>query len=47
VLSVDDSAGTAVVTVDDSAAEVDISLVDALTPGDRVLIHGGVAIAKL
>jgi hypothetical protein len=47
VMSVDDAAGLALVTVDNSTIEVDISLVDALRSGDRVLIHGGVAIAKL
>jgi len=47
VLRLDSAAGMALVTVDDTTIEVDISLVDALTPGDCVLIHGGVAIAKL
>lgn len=27
--------------------EVDISLVDAVEPGDRLLVHGGVALARL
>ena len=47
VLSVDHDAGLALVTTNDTTLEVDISLVDALTADDRVLIHGGVAIAKL
>jgi hydrogenase maturation factor len=28
-------------------AEVETALVDALSPGDRVLVHAGVAIATL
>ena len=47
VLSVDDAAGLALVSVDDATIEVDISLVETLTSGDCVLIHGGVAIAKV
>ena len=32
---------------DGAAAEVDVALVDAVAPGDTVLVHAGVAIAKL
>jgi hypothetical protein len=47
VLSVDDAAGFALAEVNGVTGEVDISLVDALAPGDIILVHGGVAIAKL
>jgi hypothetical protein len=47
VLSVDDAAGLALAEVHGITGEVDISLVDNLAPGDIILIHGGVAIAKL
>lgn len=47
VLSVDEAAGLACVTVQDTTEEVDISLVDSVAPGDRLLVHGGVAIGKL
>jgi HupF/HypC family protein len=47
VLRLGSAADMALVAVDDTTIEVDISLVDPLTAGDRVLVHGGVAIAKL
>ncbi len=47
VLRVDRASGMALVTVEDITAEIDVSLVDEVVPGDQVLIHGGVAIAKL
>ncbi|HEX5690630.1 MAG TPA: HypC/HybG/HupF family hydrogenase formation chaperone [Roseiflexaceae bacterium] len=47
VLSVDDATGFAMAEVNGVTGEVDISLVDDLAPGDFILIHGGVAIAKL
>jgi hypothetical protein len=47
VLRVDELAGLATVDVNGTTGEVDISLVDELAPDDYVLIHGGVAIAKL
>ena len=47
VLSVDKLAGLALAEVNGVTGEVDISLVDELAPGDFILIHGGVAIAKL
>jgi len=47
VLSVDNAAGLALAEVNGVTGEVDISLVDNLAPGDVILIHGGVAIAKL
>ena len=47
VLSVDEAAGLACVTVKDTTEEVDISLVESVVPGDLLLVHGGVAIGKL
>jgi len=47
VLRVDAAAGLALVDTGGATGEVDISLVDELAPDDVVLIHGGVAIAKL
>ena len=47
VLRVDQETGMALVTIDDTTIEVDITLVDTVAPDDLVLVHGGVAIAKL
>jgi hypothetical protein len=47
VLSVDHVAGLALVAVGDTTGEIDISFVDEVVPGVVLLIHGGVAIAKL
>lgn len=47
VLRLGPAAEVALVAIAGATVEVDITLVDALTPGDRVLIHGGVAIARL
>ena len=46
VLQVGDD-GTALVAVGDQTAEIDVSLVEELAQGDRVLIHGGVALARI
>lgn len=46
VLRVDVQAGLALVTMKDTTEEVDITLVDGITPGDILLVHGGVAIAN-
>ena len=46
VLRVDAQAGLALVTMKDTTEEVDITLVDGITPGDILLVHGGVAIAS-
>ena len=45
VLRVDEESGLALVTVQETTEEIDITLVDSLAPGDVVLVHGGVAIA--
>ena len=47
VLHVDQETGLALVTVNDMTEEVDITLVEDVTPGDMLLVHGGVAIASL
>jgi hydrogenase maturation factor len=47
VLSIDSITGLALVAVEDITEEIDIILVDDVSPGDMVLVHGGVAIAHL
>ncbi len=47
VLSIDATTGLALVEVENITEEIDISLVDEVSPGDRVLVHGGIAIANL
>ena len=47
VLSVDAATGLALVVVNEVTGEVDTMLVDDVAQGDLILIHGGVAIAKL
>ncbi len=49
VLRVDGENGLAQVTIEGSEAEeeIDITLVDDIVPGDMVLVHGGVAIARI
>lgn len=47
VLSIDQETGLALVRVQDSTAEVDITLLDLVTPGDVLLVHGGVALERL
>jgi hypothetical protein len=47
VLRVDAAIGMALVAIGDATDEVDVTLVGQLAPDDLVLIHGGVAIAKL
>ncbi|GAC1429549.1 MAG: hypothetical protein PVS3B3_30100 [Ktedonobacteraceae bacterium] len=47
VLSVDDTTGLALVAVEDVTEEVDITLIETVTVGDTMLVHGGVAIAHL
>jgi hydrogenase maturation factor len=42
-----DEDGTALVAVGGRTIEIDVSLIDELSRGDRVLIHGGVALARL
>ncbi len=47
VVRVEQASGMALVAVENTTTEVDISLVDEVVPGDLLLIHGGVAISKL
>ena len=47
VLSVDQGSALARVAVGGATEEVDISLVEAVAPGDILLAHGGVALAHL
>lgn len=47
VLCVDQAMGMASVSVQDVTEEVDISLVDDVAPGNMLLVHGGVAIARV
>lgn len=47
VLHVDQENGLALVTIDDSSEEIDITLIESIEPGDIVLVHGGVAITRV
>ena len=47
VLAVDAATTTARVQVQDHEEEIDISLLDGVTPGEVVLVHAGVAITCL
>lgn len=47
VLRVDQVTGMAWVTLGEVEEEVDITLVEEVEPGDRLLVHGGVAMANL
>jgi len=47
VLYVDDENGLAQVTLNGAEEEIDISLVESIAPGDVLLVHGGVAIARV
>ena len=46
VVSMDEQALLALVEIDGQQEEVDISLVEQVTPGDMLLVHGGVALAS-
>jgi hydrogenase maturation factor len=47
VLSVEQETGLAIVALGEAPTEIDVTLVDAVNPGEWVLVHGGVAIASL
>lgn len=47
VLTVNKQKNLALVQTEGMTVEVDIALVEAVLPGDVLLIHGGVAIARL
>ena len=44
IVSIDQATGLALVEVQNVIEEIDITLVDDVTVGDTVLVHGGVAI---
>ena len=45
ILRIDQDTGIAIVTIEESTEEVDITLIDDVVAGDVILVHGGVAIA--
>lgn len=47
VLHADLAAGLALVDINGATAEVDVTLVDEVRTGELLLVHGGVAIARL
>ncbi len=47
VLYVDEENGLAQVTLNGISEEIDITLVESIAPGDVLLVHGGVAIARV
>ncbi|ALU11347.1 hydrogenase assembly protein HypC [Ignicoccus islandicus DSM 13165] len=47
IIEVDRENGVAVVDVFGNKAEVDITLVEDVEPGDYVMVHAGAAIAKV
>ncbi len=47
VVHVDEQTGFASVTIEDTPDEVDITLLDEVAEGDLLLVHGGVAIARV
>jgi hydrogenase maturation factor len=47
VLSVNQESGLALVAIDDAPEEIDVTLVEHVEPGDILLVHGGVAIARV
>ena len=47
VVSVDETTGMALVAVEGVTEEVDVTLIDTVSIGDSILVHGGVAIAHL
>jgi hydrogenase assembly chaperone HypC/HupF len=47
VLRVNQESSLALVEVNGTAEEIDVTLVESVRPGDTLLVHGGVAIALL
>ena len=47
VLHVDEGCSSALVEINEETEEIDITLVEDVAPGDQLLVHGGVAIARL
>ncbi len=46
VLQIDRATQTALVLVNGEESEVDISLLEDVSPGDNLLVHGGVALSN-
>lgn len=47
VVQLDATAMLALIQIADGTIEVDISLIDAVAPGNTLLVHGGVALERL
>ena len=47
VIRIDQDTGLALVEVSNQIEEIDITLVEDISPGDLLLAHGGVAIGRL
>jgi hydrogenase assembly chaperone HypC/HupF len=47
VLSVGEDVGLALVEINGTLTEIDVSLVEAVAPGDWLLAHGGVALSRM
>jgi hydrogenase maturation factor len=47
VVSIDQERNLARVQIQDQQEEVDITLIEQLTPGDLLLVHSGVAMTRL
>ena len=45
VISVDRARGLAVVEIEQTTEEIDVTLIEDVTPGDTLLVHGGVALS--
>jgi hydrogenase maturation factor len=47
VIHIDQEKGFALVEGNNQGEEIDVTLVEDVSPGDLLLVHGGVAIARL
>lgn len=47
VLRIDPARGCALVSLNNTTTEVDITLVNGILPGEQLLVHGGVALARI
>lgn len=47
VLSIGEESGIALVEIGETITEIDVTLIDAVAPGDWLLAHGGVAIGRM
>jgi hypothetical protein len=45
VLSVDHARGLALVEIEQTTTEIDVTLIEDVQPGDTLLVHGGVALS--